>query len=640
MSEAMFSAFLVGQPIRDSHGITCCPAISEEDSKQYYIKNIRIPASAVQASGLLLSGAYENAAQIQEYYQSVADELCAEADMLKTLSKSGGFLPYDSWELTPAENGVGFTLSLLSPRYQGIIDRAWTYQEAINMALDLCNAMTGCRQKGYLYANLKPENIFMDEDNRYCIGDLGFLSLRSLPYSPLPEKYRSAYTAPEVEDIYATVSSNLDVYALGLILYRIFNENALPHGELTPAAHADFELWKIISTACHTDPLQRYEDPAQMGKALLDYLQTVGAENTVIGYKETESITEQQDSILFLSEEENEVMLADLLARIPDEQPPANVMNEWMTDESDDADLQMDQMLAQADELISHQLPQPVVAPEVIDVQLPQPVEDKPLLAETAEVIQPELSEQETAFTESEQPPEAEPTAPVLTDEDTPENDDEEDENEEIWDAPKKVNVKKIVIILSCVAAALALLIGGAALFNHFVYTKTVDDLVLTVKSDRVIVQIDSSIDDKLLTVVCTNSYGHTIKTGVQNGQSTVSGLNPNTTYTISLQISGFHQLSGKTSEIFVTPDNVKVSDLTVVTDVWQGSVKLNFVASGNSAWIVRCFAQGEDEKSISFEGSEISITGLTLGKEYTFTLETQDGSPILGAYQVKHRVR
>ncbi len=636
MSEAFTPELLVGHPIRDRHGITCCPAICEEDGKQFYIKTIHIPASAVQASGLLLSGAYENAAQVQEYYRTVADSLCKEAELLKELQINGGFLAFDGWDLLALDSGVGFSLTLRSQRYESIVGREWTYQDAISMGLDLCNALTACRQKGYLYANLKPENIFVDEGGGFCIGDLGLLPIDSLQYTSLPEKYRSAYTAPEVTDIYATVSSNTDVYALGLILYAIFNESKLPQDELTPAVHADYELWKIISTACDPDPLQRYEDPAQMGKALLEYLQTFGAENRLIGVMESAAESQQQDDSLFLTEAENDAMLADLLARIPDEQPPADVAEAWMAAETTDGELEIDQMMAQADELISHQLPQPVVAPAVIDVQLPLPAqqedEDETAAAESPAVIcVPEEPAAEDML------PEAEPE-PVLV-ECEPEDVDEA-EDEQIWDAPKKVNVKRIVIIISSIVAAIALLIGGAALYDRFFYTKTVDDMELTVRSDSVTVLIHTSVDDSLLTVVCTNSYGHTVKSPVQDAQATISGLNPNTTYTISLQISGFHRLTGKTSEIFATPDTVTVSDLTAVTDVWQGSVKLNFVASGNNFWTVRFFAAGEEERSVSFEGTEISVTGLTVGKEYTFILETQDGAPFDGTRQVKHMVR
>ena len=634
MSELNFENFLIGQPIRDQHGITCCPAIDQETEEKHYIKTLKIPASAVQASGLLLSGAYENAAQVQEYYQSVADALCEEAELLKDLSVCGGFLPYDNWALAANENSVGLTLTMVMPQRSSIAGRQWSQQDALNMGLDLCNALTTCRQKGFIYANLKPENIFADEMGNFCIGDLGFLPMSSLQFTSLPEKYRSEYTAPEVADIYATVSENLDVYALGLILYRIFNDNAMP-SELAPPVHADFELWRIISTACHSDPLQRYEDPAQFGQALLAYLQEFGASDTLIGWTETTETPKEEDDTLFLSDAENDAMLADLLASIPEEKEPADDLDKWITEESEESQLEMEQMLAQADDLISHQLPQPVVAPTVIDVQIPQPAVIEPASEEIPEIEpenDPEMDESIDETVCDEPAPETfEPQA---------EPEDETDDKEEVWDAPKKVNIKGIIITLSVIAVTLALLIGGVIFYYYQFYTKVIDELSLNVKVDSVTVQITTDVDDNLLTVVCSNSYGHTVRVPVQNGQATVTSLNPNTTYTLTLEIDGFHQLTGNVSEIFTTPDNVNVTSFTAVTDVWQGSVLLSIVASGNSDWTVRYHADGEEEKSVSFTGSETSITGLTVGKSYTFILETQNGAPILGTYQTTHVVR
>lgn len=653
MSELKNETLLVGQPIRERHGITCCPAIDEASGEQFYVKTIRIPASAVQASGLLLSGAYENAHQLQEYYQSIADELCDEAALLKKM-EGNGFLPFRDWSLSPVENGVGFQLELISNRYESIINTQWTHRQALDMTIDVCNALSYCRSQGMLYADLKPENIFVDHQGSYCIGDLGFMSMASLQFSSLPEKYRSNYTAPEVADEYANVSANMDVYALGMILYSIYNEGLLPTGEQTPPLHADYELWKIISVACHPDPSVRYEDPAQFGNAVFEYLQLFGTSDDLIGACEEQMAAISDEEALFLTDEENDAMLSQLLATIPEEQTPADVVDSLMAASEENEELEMSEMLAQADDLISHQLPQPVVAPAVIDVQLPQMpiIEQQPQVETESE---PEPITQTVEITsllteEAGQMPvlEVEPKEPeVVCTEDVPEevveiaeapeDAEEDDTDEEIWDAPKKKNVKKILIVLSAIAAALALLIGGAVFYYFNIYTLNVKDIELTVIGSTVTVNIHSDIDDEMLTVVCRKSSGDTQKVALSQGQATISGLDPDTTYTISLEISGFHQLRGETSEIFNTPAIIHVSGLSVYTAEWKGWVKLSFVASGNQDWIVRYFAEGETEKSVSFSGAEVSIGGLTTGKEYTFILEAQNGAPILGSYQSKY---
>ena len=94
--------------------------------------------------------------------------------------------------------------------------------------------------------DLKPANVFYSEAQGYRIGDIGFASLASLPYSSLPVQYRSTYTAPELLDEMAVLNSTVDVYALGLILYQAYNGGVLPNiapGTLLPTpSYADYEL--------------------------------------------------------------------------------------------------------------------------------------------------------------------------------------------------------------------------------------------------------------------------------------------------------------------------------------------------------------------------------------------------------------
>jgi hypothetical protein len=70
--------------------------------------------------------------------------------------------------------------------------------------------------------DLKPINIFVTGENQFKIADLGFIALSSLKYSSLPDKYRSDYTAPEIQDAFSMLNTTMDVYALGLVLYQVF----------------------------------------------------------------------------------------------------------------------------------------------------------------------------------------------------------------------------------------------------------------------------------------------------------------------------------------------------------------------------------------------------------------------------------
>ena len=171
--------------------------------------------------------------------------------------------------------------------------------DVLNIGLDLCAALTACRQAGYIYANLKPGNIFC-RNQHYMIGDLGFIPLSQLQSCTLPNQYKSSYTPPELMGAPCAVSDTADVYALGMILYQAYNGGVLPGNDavfgrlLLPPKYADYEIAEIILRACAPDPTIRWRDPMQMGRVLTRYMQRNGVRDTPVipsGLKELMSKT-------------------------------------------------------------------------------------------------------------------------------------------------------------------------------------------------------------------------------------------------------------------------------------------------------------------------------------------------------------
>ena len=224
----MLDGFYMGGAISDHDGVRCYPAMKENSENKYIVKVISVPASPVQLDALLLTGAYKDPGSAMDYFKSVADGVDAEATLLKKLAKLEGFLPYDNWQIVPMEEKqLGYDIYLISS-YKRSLEKYLrrhpiTHRGAITLGLDLCAALSVCRRAGYLYADLKPTNIFISDEKQYRIGDLGFLEMEGLKYTSLPSKYISEYTAPELRDALTTVNTTVDTYAVGMILYKIYN---------------------------------------------------------------------------------------------------------------------------------------------------------------------------------------------------------------------------------------------------------------------------------------------------------------------------------------------------------------------------------------------------------------------------------
>lgn len=285
----LLDGFLMGEPISDHNGIRCCPAMDSQSSEKYFVKIISLPPTSAQLEAMLLAGAFADEASAVKYYEDRANDYIREIEVLQQLSRQEGFIPCCGYQSVSSEEHIGFDVYILN-KYMRSLERQFTkkpitHLEALNMSLDICSALAACRRSGYIYANLKPTNIFVTENGEYKISDLGFIHMSGLKYAALPENCISAYTPPEIVDAYSSVNDTLDVYALGMILYRIFSGDVLPESKeapLPPPQYADEELASIILKACSVNPEERWRDPAQMGQMLVAYIQKNGTFDTPV----------------------------------------------------------------------------------------------------------------------------------------------------------------------------------------------------------------------------------------------------------------------------------------------------------------------------------------------------------------------
>lgn len=249
----LLDGFTLGNPMSSRSGVRCYPAIKENSDKKYIVKVISIPASQVQLDALLLTGAYKDPADAMDYFKELSDGIIQEAEILQKLSPLEGFLPYEGWQIEPMENGqLGYRVYLLSS-FKRTLDKylrrnLMTHLQAVNLGLDLCAALAICRRAGYMYVDLKPTNVFMSDEREFRIGDLGFVKLDSLKFNSLPAKFVSKYSAPELHDAMNSINETADTYALGMLLYQIYNDGNLPFKDKAPAeelpspCNADYEI--------------------------------------------------------------------------------------------------------------------------------------------------------------------------------------------------------------------------------------------------------------------------------------------------------------------------------------------------------------------------------------------------------------
>lgn len=686
---------LIGDAISEHHGIRCYPAMHKDTGDKYIVKVISLPPSQTQVDALKLAGVVSDDDSIRHYFQERSIETITEIETLQALSRHEGFMPCEGYQLEPSEDGLGFDIYMLSP-YRRSLERQFTKRpftqlDAINLGMDICSALMACRRNGYLFANLKPNNIYLTPNGEFKISDLGFLNMGNLKYATIPSQYISDYTAPEMKDAFATPNTSIDIYALGAILYSVYNGGVLPSvdADVPPAPqYADEELAAIIVKACSKNPEDRWEDPAQMGQALVNYMQKNGAEDLPIvppapvepeisASDEQEADREIQSIAALIADVEDEPVAEEV--SVTDAEPESDASideepvcedTEQLTDAPAEEDPEADDSIAEISALVTDALSsQDEASVDAADDDVPA--------EETAEEAAAEDDGEEMGETESEDAPitesddendidaiiaqadalaalevpspvvPAEPSdiaeleaalateitecseeAPADDVDEMPQDDsiedsaddsvDDSDEYDEGEEEPRRRSpVLKILLAVLIVL----LLAAGAFCFYKFYYMKTVDDIQLEGKQDRLTVFVSSEAEDSLFNVTCTASDGTKTVVPLINGMVEFSGLAPDTEYTITVGVNGFHGINGDITDTYHSPAETEIIDCTVVTGNMLGSAVISFNVEGPDSehWVLTYKAEGDtQEQTVTFAGHTHTLMGLEKDVVYT----------------------
>lgn len=171
--------------------------------------------------------------------------------------------------------------------------------QVIKLGMDVCKALMYASEHKIIHRDIKPQNIFVDTDGTYKLGDFGIAKIVSEFSSHYTMNIGTvAYTAPEIcRNTTGTYGISSDVYSLGLVLYVFLNNGYLPfqaggeslHGAISKRiSGAPFpspmngskQLKSVVMRACCSDLMKRYKTPAEMLEDLK--LLTTGGKKMVV----------------------------------------------------------------------------------------------------------------------------------------------------------------------------------------------------------------------------------------------------------------------------------------------------------------------------------------------------------------------
>ncbi|MCR5735468.1 MAG: serine/threonine protein kinase [Lachnospiraceae bacterium] len=258
------------------------------------VKIISIPQNATETDSLRSEGMSDDS--IKAYYQGRVDDFVNEIKLMESLKGTQNIVSVEDYAVVEREGAFGsdiyIRMELLTPFIKYMEGKTLTQSEVIKLGADMCMALELCSKRGIIHRDVKPENIFVNDFGDYKLGDFGIARRFDEASGALSQKGTYNYMAPEVAKG-ERYDASVDIYSLGVVMYRLLNENRMPFLE-TEAEQADHNtrmqaiqrrlngeplprpkcasagLSEIVLKACDPDPKKRYGSPEEMREQLMN----------------------------------------------------------------------------------------------------------------------------------------------------------------------------------------------------------------------------------------------------------------------------------------------------------------------------------------------------------------------------------
>ena len=269
--------------------------IQREDFGRTYVaalKVITIPQSQSEIRSVMADGMDDDS--VTEYFRTFVEELVDEFSLMSRLKGNSNVVSYEDHVVLRHTEGIGWDIlirmELLTPLLDYVRGRTLTKKDVMQLGIDMCRALELCQKYNIIHRDIKPENIFISENGDFKLGDFGIARTVEKTTSGLSKKGTYTYMAPEIYRGEA-YGSTVDIYSLGIVLYRLLNENRAPFLPAYPApithndreaallkrisgaempvpVNADGRLAEIVLKACAYDARDRHSTPMQLREEL------------------------------------------------------------------------------------------------------------------------------------------------------------------------------------------------------------------------------------------------------------------------------------------------------------------------------------------------------------------------------------
>ena len=229
---------------------------------------------------------------LAQSYRRQMERVLNEYKLLMELKGTSHIVNCDTYEVIAHPDGIGWDIyirmELLTP-LKKYLAREITPEQTVKLGLDLCKALSLCREKDIIHRDIKPDNILVSDSGDFKLGDFGVAKTAERTMAGTRTGTPN-FTAPEVYHN-EPYGKSVDIYSLGMVLYWMLNRRALPFLPLPPQMPSPDEMQEallrrmrgealprpvdgsralqdVVLKACAYRPEDRYATPEELRRAL------------------------------------------------------------------------------------------------------------------------------------------------------------------------------------------------------------------------------------------------------------------------------------------------------------------------------------------------------------------------------------
>ena len=260
------------------------------------VKLITIPQN--EADIRQIRGEGMSDASIKSYFHAFVADIIQEINLMSEFRGNSNIVSFEDHKVIEKSDGIGWDIlirmELLTSLTEHITKKPLAQDDVIKLGIHICRALELCAAHNAIHRDIKPDNIFVSKYGDYKLGDFGVARQIERTSSGMSKKGTYTYMAPEVftgQEYGACV----DIYSLGIVMYRFLNQNRTPFlpdfpsaitpkdrdnalnrrmkGEpLAPIKGIRTELNSVVLRACEFDRKKRFASPTEMREALEELL--------------------------------------------------------------------------------------------------------------------------------------------------------------------------------------------------------------------------------------------------------------------------------------------------------------------------------------------------------------------------------